>query len=172
MEQVANVNSESGQAAKRGLDPVVANLIAGMPVAQKIVWRKSFSGISRYQFCPFCIRKEELKKKDIDRFLSLRGSRKKLTDEERDFMDSVFSRLSVMEERRLKILLKVSEDFGVVMFDTALKCPSCGSDITIPDLEDFWCSQPRSDAGEKKYIRLDSPEWQKEFYGNGRDNFS
>lgn len=170
MEQVANANSAGGQPVKRGLDPAIANLVAGMQVAQKIVWRKSLSGISRYQFCPFCIRKEGLKKKDIDRFLSLRDSRKKLSDEEREFMDSVFSRLSVMEARRKKILLKVSEDFGVVTFDTDLKCPSCGSDITIPDLEDFWCSQPRSDAGEKKYIRLDNPDWQEEFYGNRRDD--
>ena len=76
MEQVANANSAGGQPVKRGIDPAIANLVAGMPVKQKIVWRKSLSGISRYQFCPFCIRKEGLKKKDIDRFLSLRGFKK------------------------------------------------------------------------------------------------
>ncbi len=169
MQQFQNANGNAGTPAKKGLSGVVDSLAAGSLVAKKIVWRKTFSGATRYQFCPFCIRNESVRKRDIDRFLKLKFSRKKLTEDEAGFMEATYRKLSALEAVRYKLLIRVSDAFGAVAYETGLRCPHCGSDVEIADLESFWCRQADRNAGEKKYIRLDSAGWQAEFYG-GKKN--
>lgn len=169
MQQFQNANGSADTPAKTGLSGVVESLVSGSLVAKKIVWRKTFSGSTRYQFCPFCIRDKGVRKRDIDRFLKLKFSKKRLTEDEQAFMEATYRKLSALEAVRYKLLIRVSDAFGAVAYETGFRCPHCGSDVEIADLENFWCRQADRNAGEKKYIRLDSGNWQAEFYGGAKN---
>ncbi|MBQ0003586.1 MAG: hypothetical protein KBT21_08605 [Treponema sp.] len=133
----------------------VSDIQIAEKIKEKTVWSIQMKGSSPYQFCPKCMKKKLITLTMMKKFFELKDKTKKTTDES-DFCQRIkTSGLQPLMDIRKKELVKVSDDFGQVMYNSYLECPLCKEEITIEDFESAYCAPPKEDTC-KKYIELNN----------------
>lgn len=166
---------------------LMARYMPGETVRKKTVWSRNLSGTSKYHFCPYCMRRLQVKPSELDRYFAIARRQGRKSKEEEEFMERVQgSDLVPLVVVRNKLLLRFPEGvkfntedervgkkwrtaiprmeklnrakhIGVVTFETKWLCPMCKRELDEDDFSDFYAMKPDPDYGEKMFIDLDDP---------------
>lgn len=166
---------------------LMAAYMPGETVMKRTVWRRNMSGTSKFQFCPYCLKRLGVKPSELDRYFAIAKRQGKRSKEEEAFMERIQgSDLVPLDVVRNKLLLRFPEGvkfetedgrvaekwrtaiprmeklnrakhIGVVTFETKWFCPMCKREIDEDDFTRFYTAEPDPDYGEKMFIDLDDP---------------